>query len=342
MCSARAVVTREHIVIIGAGLMGLTSASALLRADRRITVIDARFGPCAGTSYSNSGMLHPSQARGWSPTGPIPIDTAQRVAALGVRSTTLLVEDFKRLKLEDALARPAGCLQIFTTQAQIDAAFKSACELGILSERTTQFGLPALLFPEDRSANAYQYGCALEADLRARGVEFIYGASELSPQRTAAGFEVAGVKVDQLVICAGLGTPALLAIFGVEMDLIDVPGIAVDFARPNGDLPRRPIMDAASRSALTVFADRVRISGGWSVTEPVSVLARWNAIAPDLMTALGEPLRHWVGHRPISPTGAPVIGATDVPGLWVNAGHGHMGWTLCAGSAERLAQAMAR
>lgn len=336
---------REHIVIIGAGLIGLCTASALLRSDRRITVVDARPGPCEGTSFSNSGMLHPSQARGWSPKGPVPIEVARDVAALGARSVALLQTDFARLGLDAALVRPAGCFQLIAPETDMASALASADALGVRAQAQTQFGRPAVLFPDDRSADARAYGCALEADLHARGVAFLYEAGDVSCRRDGAGFVVTTgrdgqtLHADLLMLCTGVATPKLLAQFGLEMALIDVTGISVDFARPvMDDLPLQPVMDALSRSALTVFSDRVRISGGWNITDPAKVLERWREIAPQIMDALGPPRSTWVGHRPVSPEGQPVIGATDIPGLWVNAGHGHMGWTLCAGSAERLAQ----
>ena len=95
-------------------------------------------------------------------------------------------------------------------------------------------------------------------------------------------------------------------------------------------------MDTESRSAMTVFQDRVRISGGWGVEDPALLVKHWRDIAPALMMRLGSPRSTWTGVRPVSPVGRPYISGTSIPNLWVNTGHGHMGWTLCAGSGELM------
>jgi len=69
-------------------------------------------------------------------------------------------------------------------------------------------------------------------------------------------------------------------------------------------------MDVQSRSALTVFHDHIRISGGWGVDDPQDIIARWQVLAPDLMVKLSASQSTWLGHRPVSPLGRPFIGAT--------------------------------
>ena len=65
LCRPPAVSNQEEIIIIGAGLIGLCTADALTARGAQVTVIEAQPGPCEGTSFSNSGMIHPSQAVGW-------------------------------------------------------------------------------------------------------------------------------------------------------------------------------------------------------------------------------------------------------------------------------------
>jgi len=162
------------------------------------------------------------------------------------------------------------------------------------------------------------------------------------PQTSSFDIRVSSqiLQADHLVIAAGIQSVDLLARLELRMQLKAITGAAVDFALPEAreDLPSCPVMDAASRSAMTVFEDRVRISGGWQLTDPAPLLERWADLAPGLMLRLGEPLSTWTGIRPVSPVGRPYISATSIPKLWVNTGHGHMGWTLCAGSGELMAQ----
>jgi len=343
--------TPPHIVILGAGLIGLCTADHLAAKGATVTVIDARQGPCEGTSFSNSGMIHPSQACSWAKDEAHANvdDSAARVTAeLGKRSAALLKTQMRELGLPE---RPAGCVQIYPG---IDAALAAQAGFNtigihadILIDPVESFDRPACAFPDDLSGNAKDFGCALAADLTLRGVTCLYGRNNFAVRKLDDGtFKImagdARLNCDQLVVAAGIKTPDVLKTLGVRMTLDSVSGVAVNFALPEGrkDLPTRPVMDAASRTALTMFEDHIRISGGWNVSEPQDILKRWAEIAPAIMARLGEPLSNWTGQRPVSPVGRPYISSTSIPNLWVNTGHGHMGWTLCAGSGELLAGMM--
>jgi len=339
--------TSSNITIIGAGLIGLCTADALITRGASVTVIDARPGPCEGTSFSNSGMIHPSQAQSWEPgmRRSLLRDAAKVTADLGARSRWLLLKQIKRLGLP---VRPAGCLQIYPDFEAARAAQVEYNEIGveanIIIDPVDTFGQTACQFPNDSSGDSRVFGCALAADLAVRGVEFIYEAADVDFRRADGGFNIRAasriIKADHLVIAAGIQSVELLAQMELRMQLKAISGSAADFAMPQEreDLPACPVMDAVSRSAMTVFEDRIRISGGWDLTDPAPLLERWADLAPGLIWRLGEPLSTWTGVRPVSPAGRPYISETSIPKLWVNTGHGHMGWTLCAGSGELLAQ----
>lgn len=352
LCSPRAVTDQRDIIIIGAGLIGLCTADALAERGARVQIIDARSGPCEGTSFSNSGMIHPSQAMSWEPQeirssalARARADAASVTLQLAERSKQLLIQKMKSLGLPQ---RAAGCRQLY---ADVDAArdaqstYKAlGIKADVLMHPVDTFGMAACQFPDDASGDARAFGCALAADLAKRGVSFVYDAANLNFRAGEDEFFVSSskgvLKSDHLVIAAGAGSPECLARLDVRLQLKSVAGAAADFALPEDktDLPFCPIMDTQSRSALTVFEDRVRISGGWDMTDPASLVARWRDIAPGLMLSLGQPISTWTGLRPVSPVGRPYISGTSMPNLWVNTGHGHMGWTLCAGSGELLAK----
>lgn len=350
LCRAHAVAdTIPHIVVLGAGLIGLCTADSLAAKGARVTVIEARPGPCEGTSFANSGMIHPSQACSWAKdNGSIEIDlAATRVTAdLGQHSADLL----KRRRQELGMpARPDGCIQIYPDLDKARAAQSNFDAIGvradILVDPIETLGQPACVFPNDLSGNAHVFGCALAEDLKSKGVTFLYGIENFGVRETDEGNlkVMAGedrLTCDHLVLAAGIRTPEILSTLNIRMPLESVAGVAVNFARPadSQGLPTRPVMDAETRTALTIFEDHVRLSGGWNVKDPAIILARWVELAPDLMRHLGEPLSTWVGHRPVSPVGRPYISETSIPGIWVNTGHGHMGWTLCAGSGDLLAR----
>ena len=351
LCRALAVSEQYDIIIIGAGLIGLCTADALAARGARLQVIDARPGPCEGTSFSNSGMIHPSQAMCWDPKvtrspelARAQLDAARVTARLGERSKELLLARMESLGLP---TRAPGCVQLHVDWDAARTAQTEYNEIGIkanilINDQDT-FGRAACQFPDDSSGDARAFGCALAADLEARGVSFLYGAGELDIRNSDGRFFVRTSQglsnSDHLVIAGGVNSMDCLARLGVRLQLNQVAGAAADFDLPDEteDLPTCPVMDTQSRSALTVFEDRIRISGGWGLDDPAPLIDRWRGIAPGLMLRLGEPRSTWTGRRPVSPVGRPYISDTSVPNLWINTGHGHMGWTLCAGSGELLA-----
>ena len=100
-------------------------------------------------------------------------------------------------------------------------------------------------------------------------------------------------------------------------------------------------MDSASHSAMTVFDDQS--TAFWNMydetSESCAISKGGQSWLPDIIHALKPAKEIWSGLRPMSLSGKPYICETSlVPGLWVNTGHGHMGWTLCAGSAELITE----
>ena len=348
------------IAIIGAGLIGLSSADALLRASKKgavvVTIFEQRSAPVRGTSFCNSGMIHPSQSVSWSSDGKIP-DKLSLAASLSVfdlatRSRKLLQDNAKRLKLTDMLKRSKGCMQIYPDIRDAQKAQKAFESLGvkssILMDPVETFGHPALLFPDDISGNARLYGEALAADLKARGVDIIYNANDISfrPQDDGVAIGLAQDEFsnprrenfDHVIMAVGPQSPNVMASLGLSIQIDAVGGHAVNYAKPDMTLPDRPLMDVTSRSALTVFKDHVRLSGTWGLEDNAALLARWNSLAPQMMSKLGPPQTSWTGLRPVSRLGRPYISATSIPRLWVNTGHGHLGWTLCAASGALMAK----
>jgi D-amino-acid dehydrogenase len=335
-----------HILILGAGLVGLSSAEALLRRGARVTVVERAPAVMRGASFANSGMIHPSQACNWAgPANDAAVDAV--VQDLALESMALLQARMADLGLDSMLARSSGCFQIFDDPSDVDRAATRLQARGVAAEHRAAtpdtFGRAALFFPADRSGDARLYGEALARSIVAQGgdirlsaqtPEIAIGADGLAELRIGADI----LRADAIVVACGAQSADVLRPFEIDLPVTPVRGWAVDYALPEDfALPDAPIMDAASRSALTKFSDRLRLSGTWDEASVEPLLARWRAIAPDLMAAVAEPLQIWSGLRPVSSAGRPFIDRTSVPNLWVNAGHGHMGWTLCAGSGALLA-----
>jgi len=204
-----------------------------------------------------------------------------------------------------------------------DSYIKTGINCEIVTGTSRPFGRPSLYFPQDGFGDAYRYCRALEKSLTTpslsrsqqdgRGtVRFIYGVK--NTRLIMRGDNVRGVtfdqneiKADHVVIAAGAKSPEIARQLGIRLPITAIRGFAVNFMRPNIVLPMAPVMHAASHSALSQFSDHVRLSGT-------------------------------VNASPVSQDGTPYIGRTAIPRLWVNAGHGHMGWTLSAGSGNLLAK----
>ncbi len=336
-----------HILIIGAGLIGLSTADHLLRRGAAVTLIEMRSGPGKGTSYSNSAMIHPSQARPWFFNGTQLQANAAFYATydLAEKSKHILEDRLKALGLFKKRDIP-GCYKLYSTMEAARHAQEKYSNDGIMSrvvmDVKATLGHVALYFENDMWGNAYKYCEALARDLYVRGATFIYDANMARMRRNDEGVTLALdehiFKADHVVVCAGPQSGDILATLGLNLFIDKLRGFSVNFERPSIDLPPAPLMDARSHSAMTIFDDHIRFSGTVGEESVRPLLKRWYELAPDIMAGLKPATEIWSGLRPMSKAGRPYIGPTDIPNLWVNTGHGHMGWTLSAGSGDLLAR----
>ena len=335
-----------NILIIGAGLIGLSSADALMSRGHKVTIVEARSGPAHGTSYANSGMIHPSQARPWVFDGGPELEDAafKAVYELAQRSKLLLQDKLLHLGLYSDQPVP-GCYKLYADMDSARLAQQHYMESGVTSRAVMDveatLGHCALYFEGDMWGNAREYALALEADIKARGAVFIYDAPDLRIRRGDQGV-TAQMKghifhADHVIVAAGPQSPAVLGQLGMRLPMKNIRGFSVNFDKPDMALPFAPLMDAKSHSAMTIFKDHLRLSGTVNEDSARPLLQRWCELAPNIMSALKPATEIWSGLRPISKAGRPYIGPTSVKGLWVNTGHGHMGWTLSAGSGELIA-----
>lgn len=340
-------VTQPKVLIVGAGLIGLSTAYALQIQGVDVTIVDIRSEAMRGTSHANSAMIHPSQSRPWVLSGDESFDraAAKAVLELARESKASLIKNFSVLNLELITSRESGCYQVFDESRQVRMAQKRYAEIGVeanvVFDHVDTLGHVALHFSEDFSGDAYEYGMRLVKYLQSNGGVFIYNASDLRLRRGKGGItaQLRGhiFHCDHVVVCAGPESTEVLSQLDIQLALQNLRGFAVDFACPDMKLPTIPVMDAHSRSALTILGNVLRLSGTMNETSAHPLLKRWFQLAPDVMAALSPAQKIWSGLRPVSPTGRPFISPTSIKGLWVNTGHGHMGWTLSAGSGELMA-----
>jgi len=340
-----------HIILIGAGLIGLSCADALIANGARVTIIEKNSYPGQGAGFRNSGMIHPSQARAWNlfGLGKITNDQiAKDVFDLAKTSAELIHQRAARLDKPLKLARN-GSLQIFETESTYRHALSQYDRLGVtykaLVPNKASFNRHAITFPNDSAGSAYLYSERLAASIIRRGSTILYDIKAfdfLLNDNRLMGIRANDhdIMSDHVIITAGFRSPDLLSSLGVNIPMIELPGFALNFNRPKNMLaiPIGPIMDHASHSAMTRFHNHIRLSGSVDTKSALDLQEIWHRIAPDMVAVLGKPVSQWRGVRPMSLLGRPFIGRSHIPGLWVNTGHGHMGWTLSAGSGALMAQ----
>lgn len=346
---------QPHIHIIGGGLIGLATARACLDQGASVTVFEHQSQTGHGAGFSNSGMIHPSQSWPWV-TGHLDegaqLQAARHVASLSENAATLLKSRMRALGLDD-LSRGPGCYKIFEDIELRSRAHKHYNQIGIQSENKELLSRPALYFPDDFSGNAYHWSAAETLALRQDGAVIKTGVNSeirMSQDKACVFINDAPIEADHIIICAGYKTNSLLAPLEVSLPIKAVRGFALNFditkLKPSALMPDTgkeaplvdvPIMDAQTHSALTLFGGQLRLSGTLGEQSARKLWQRWCEIMPDIMGQLNTPQLVWSGQRPVCALGRPIIAQSPHIGLWVNSGHGHMGWTLSMASGELIA-----
>jgi D-amino-acid dehydrogenase len=227
----------------------------------------------------------------------------------------------------------------------------------------------------DESGDACTFTQALAQKCAQRGVAFLYGHSVERLQVAAGGIQgvlhravpQAGdptvptsqmLRADQVVVACGAFSAQLLRGVGVGVPIYPGKGYSATFnlLKPEA-APQVSTIDDAKKIAITRLGGQIRVAGtievgGYDLTldSPLArarchMLARrveevWPGMCDTRTSEEGGEPHFWAGLRPATPTNIPLIGQTQMRGLWVNAGHGTLGWTHGAGSGKALAEAM--
>jgi D-amino-acid dehydrogenase len=198
-------------------------------------------------------------------------------------------------------------------------------------------------FTTQLAARAAEAGVAFRFNARVEAIELHNGA--------ARGVKLAGgeqVDADAIVLAAGPWSARLAATVGVSLPIY--PGRGYSATIPiagRNSAPRISVVDEHAKLYFTRFRDRLRVAGTLELNgfNPPSA-KRAAATLGHLQRMYPEggdftQVTHWSGLRPMTPDGRPLLGQTRLPGLWVDAGHGPLGWTMAAGSARILADLVA-
>ena len=210
-----------------------------------------------------------------------------------------------------------------------------------------------LLFSNDEVGDAYKFCKILEERIRNNGGRILTNTN-INKILVNKGY-VKGIVTDRaileaerVIICSGSWSRELLKKVGLNLPVRPVKGYSLTFDTTGlNNVPNISLVDESIHTAVTSFQDRIRVAGtaefaGYDDAihpKRIDYLYRMlENIYPSLYSQLEEGEgKIWHGFRPMSADGLPFIGTTKIEGLFVNCGHGHLGWTLAMGSASLLA-----
>jgi D-amino-acid dehydrogenase len=206
-----------------------------------------------------------------------------------------------------------------------------------------------LMLSDDAWGDARQFTVATESASRALGVEYRFSTSvkHLAVRNgRVTGVETDGglITADHVVVCGGSYSKELLGHCGISLPVAPVKGYSITLAKTHVPvMPSLPLLDDLEKIAVAPIEGKLRVAGmvefdGYDETiRPARVRSLARSIQrlyPEIR--LPEDLSPWAGLRPMAADGLPIIDETPVSNLFVNTGHGGLGWTLACGSARLL------
>ncbi|MDT8410087.1 MAG: D-amino acid dehydrogenase [Wenzhouxiangellaceae bacterium] len=403
-----------HVIVLGAGVIGTTTALALVEKGLEVTLVDQAAEVAAATSHANGGGMTPGHAEPWNPPGtlrrllsslgsndkPYRIDARALPGLLGWgmqflansrparyyenarRSARLAVysgDCLKRLRQRHDLQYQqvlGGSLELYFSADELEQAIElrrrinhPGIELRRLRVDETIAMEPALapvghefhaalLFPRHESGDARVFSQQVAeraVGLGARLVSSTTVARIKCSSGRFTGLETSRgeINADACVVAAGCNSTELLEPLGLKLPIYPVKGYSTTIELADDDpAPTMPVLDLRRRFVTARLGrNHLRIAGladfaGHDMEihrQRLKVLLEGAAqllprLRDRIMNAPGEP---WTGLRPMTPDGPPLLGATPIAGLYLNTGHGAMGWTQAAGSAELVADLVA-
>jgi D-amino-acid dehydrogenase len=396
-----------HVLVLGAGVVGVAAAWYLAKAGHTVTVLDRQPGPALETSFANGGQISASHAEPWANPGtpfkamkwlgredaPLVFRWRRWDPALwswGLRflancsetrarintERTLRVAMYSRAQLrllreETGLQydqRTAGILHVYRDPAEFAQA-RGAAALMAAHGLTRQDCTPdecvriepaladirrelagGLYSPDDESGDAHRFTVALAALAAERGVVFRHGVSIRGLVADAG--RIAGVATDQGLVTAD---GYVLALGSFSVPVARSVGLALPIYPAKGYSATLPITNPAAAPTVSITDDenklvfsrlgeRLRIAGtaelaGWdrSMTKSraEAVVRKGRSLFPHAGDYAAAEL--WAGLRPVTPDSVPILGRTRFANLWLDTGHGTLGWTMSCGSGRVIA-----
>ena len=393
-----------RVVVLGSGVVGVTSAWYLSQAGHEVTVIEREPGSALQTSAANAGQISPGYASPWAAPG-VPLKAIKWMferhapLAIGLDGTAFqlkwmwqmlrncdtrhYMENKERMvrlaeysrdclkALRDSTGieyegRQGGTLQLFRTEQQYENATR---DIAVLEEAGVPYQLlesarlaevePALAevahkltgglrLPNDETGDCQLFTQRLAQMAEQTGVVFRYNTPV--DRLLYEGEKIYGVKCGDEVIKAD----AYVMAFGsystaMLKGIVDIPvyplkgySLNIPVAEESG-APVSTILDESYKIAITRFDNRIRVGGMAEIVGFNTELLQprretLEMVVRDLFPRGGrvEEATFWTGLRPMTPDGTPVVGRTPFKNLWLNTGHGTLGWTMACGSGQLL------
>ena len=399
-----------HILVLGAGVVGTTTAWYLQKQGHQVTVVDRQNQAGLETSYANGGQISVSHAEPWAnPSAPLKVmkwlfqpdapllfrprlDPAQwrwALSFLGQCTSARAAHNirqmvnlgtYSRSQLQ-ALRKEAGIeynhlekgiLHFYTNPAEFDGAMEPTrimqdlgCDRQIIdADRAVELE-PALkpirnriagatYTSEDESGDARMFTQNLAKRCAKAGVEFRYGTEILGFER--AGERVLGIqtlrdghhetlRADAYVLSMGSFSAALASQLGIVLNIYPAKGYSITVPVKNEEAAFNvSLTDDEYKLVYSRLGDRMRVAGtaelnGYSrklnYTRCRAIVRRTAEVMPE--AGYWDQAEFWTGLRPATPSNVPYIGKSHFANLYLNTGHGTLGWTHSCGSAAALA-----
>ncbi|MBI3715538.1 MAG: D-amino acid dehydrogenase [Betaproteobacteria bacterium] len=394
------------VIVLGAGVVGVTSAWYLAQAGHQVTVIDRQPGAGLETSFANGGQISASHGEPWANPGApwrvlkwlgqedapllfrLRADPAQwRWALSFLRECTAARTHFntdKILKLAeysrqclgalrssvaiDNHQMTQGILHFYTDEAEFAEAIHGAeairefgAERQVITADEAIAREPALAASRERlvgatycstdeSGDAHEFTRQLAEHCVRAGVVFRYSTSiealqveagKIASVRLSSGTESA----DAYIVSLGSYSPLLLKAAGISIPVYPVKGYSFTASTAGRQgAPQLSMLDEEFKIVYSRFGERLRVAGtaelnGYdtsiNATRCQALVKRTRALFAD--AADFDHAEFWAGLRPATPSNRPLIGRMKYPNLYLNTGHGTLGWTQACGSAQALA-----
>jgi D-amino-acid dehydrogenase len=399
------------IVVLGAGVIGTTTAWFLSQAGHEVTVIERQPNAGLETSFANGGQISVCHAEPWAnPSAPKKIlqwlgkedapllfrlradinqwrwgwqflkectptrtrNNTLNILRLGLYSRGVLQKLRADTGIEyDALTK--GILHFYTDPKEFDDAIVASefmrnygCDRHVIDKKSDIVAIEpafansvdkiigATFTASDESGDAQKFTNNLATLAARKGVKFMFNHTitqikqnhgRISGVTVKHDEEVFDVTADAYVVCLASYSALMVRDLGISLLIYPAKGYSATVEVPEGaNAPTVSMTDDEYKLVFSRLGNRLRIAGtaelnGYNLNlndiRCQALIKRTAALFPDAAD-YSKPL-FWTGLRPATPSNVPYIGKTKYPNLYLNTGHGTLGWTHSCGSAQAIA-----